>query len=144
MLADSNFIINFIVDRLITFFSKEKEFQLPMSLSKIDLLSIFIIGRYEKISMGKLAESINLPVSTATGMVNRLVKNGLVERVLNEANRRIINVRLSEKGRELIDSQRKLIDRNLDDIKTQLNDEEQEQGRRIFTKLLQGFESKEL
>ena len=51
--------------------------------------------------MTHLAESLGVPLSTATHTVDRLVAKGLVERNRSEEDRRVVEVQMSEYGRKL-------------------------------------------
>ena len=50
------------------------------------------------ITMSELAEAAHMPKQQMTKMVNRLVEPGLVERVYDPADRRVIRIRLTEKA----------------------------------------------
>lgn len=53
--------------------------------------------------MGHLAASLGVAMSTATGIVDRLVEQGLLVRQEDPEDRRLVVVRLSERGRETIE-----------------------------------------
>jgi len=48
-----------------------------------------------------LAESMSLETSTISGVLDRMQKKGLIDRVINKEDRREVQVRLTDKGREL-------------------------------------------
>ncbi|MBD0673178.1 MarR family winged helix-turn-helix transcriptional regulator [Kitasatospora sp. NPDC091335] len=52
---------------------------------------------------GNIADRLLISNSTMTNRVNRLEQAGLVERRLSPENRRIVIVRLTDKGREVVD-----------------------------------------
>jgi DNA-binding MarR family transcriptional regulator len=54
-----------------------------------------------RIMMSNLAESLGVPLSTATHTVDRLVAKGLVVRNRSEADRRVVEVEMSDYGRRL-------------------------------------------
>ncbi|MDI3257070.1 MAG: MarR family transcriptional regulator [Kyrpidia sp.] len=53
-------------------------------------------------SLAELSRRVGMSTSTASGIVDRLVRMGLVDRERDEADRRVVWVRLSEKGRALV------------------------------------------
>jgi len=53
--------------------------------------------------MGQLASSLGVAMSTATGIVDRLVEQGLLVRQEDPEDRRLVVVRLSEGGRETLE-----------------------------------------
>jgi DNA-binding MarR family transcriptional regulator len=54
------------------------------------------------VTMTDLAKRLDLPLSTATNRVERLFKIGILCRVRSELDRRIVEVQLSEHGRDLV------------------------------------------
>jgi DNA-binding MarR family transcriptional regulator len=54
-------------------------------------------------TVGALAEALAIAAPSATGIVDRLVERGLVERVRSEADRRVVQVSLSEGGRRAVE-----------------------------------------
>ncbi len=50
-----------------------------------------------------LAENLSLETSTISGILDRMQKKGLIDRVVNKEDRREVQVRITEKGRELED-----------------------------------------
>ena len=55
----------------------------------------------EPLTMSELSSTLNVPMSTATRIVDGLVKNDLAERVQDQHDRRIVRVGMSRNGREL-------------------------------------------
>jgi DNA-binding MarR family transcriptional regulator len=52
--------------------------------------------------MGVLAERTHQCSATLTGIIDRLIKMGLVERQRDESDRRLVLVRITEHGRRLV------------------------------------------
>lgn len=59
------------------------------------------IGRAESISLNELAELLNLENSTMSRTVNNLVTNELVERNIDQKDRRYVTISLTESGYKL-------------------------------------------
>jgi len=82
--------------------------------SKISLPQRFImefLDRNQGSKMKDLARFMNVTTAAATGIIERLVRDGYVVRVFDPNDRRIIRVRLTSKGSELVkrfDRQRRL------------------------------------
>lgn len=66
-----------------------------LSLTQLRVLAIL---RDRQLQMGDLASYLGLEKSTLTGLVSRAEKRGLVQRQASSADRRAIEVRLSEEG----------------------------------------------
>jgi DNA-binding MarR family transcriptional regulator len=67
---------------------------------------LFIIGHPGRgqITIGELAERLQIHHHSAVGLVNRLEDKGFVERVLNEADRRQVFIGLTGKGVSVLES----------------------------------------
>jgi DNA-binding MarR family transcriptional regulator len=53
--------------------------------------------------MSRLAEDLGVALPNATGIVDRLCERGLVERMPDAADRRVVRVCLTDAGRQLVD-----------------------------------------
>ncbi len=60
--------------------------------------AIVEIGRNDKVSLGDLANTLGLDKSTMSRTTNNLVESELVNRDLDQENRRYVNIQLTEKG----------------------------------------------
>lgn len=68
----------------------------------VQLKAMYRISSNPHISLGELAEKLRLTNSTVSGVIDRLVHSGLVERVVPPENRRIISLHLTDKGHEIL------------------------------------------
>ncbi len=69
------------------------------TLPRFDLLAQ--LDRFEDgLLLGELSRRMMVSNGNVTGLVERLVQAGLIERNISEADRRAVRVRLTEKGRE--------------------------------------------
>jgi len=66
-----------------------------------ELRVILLLGCNGSSKMSEIAEKLGMPLSTATGLLDRLVEKGLVERERSIEDRRIVQVDLTEKGHEI-------------------------------------------
>lgn len=64
-------------------------------------LAVRVVGRFPGISAGELAAILHLHPSTLTGILDRLVRNGLLERVADAADARRALFRLTARGRRV-------------------------------------------
>ncbi len=58
----------------------------------------------ESLTMGELSSELNVPMSTATRIVDGLVRAEMVERVNDSNDRRVVRVGMSQNGRELYET----------------------------------------
>ena len=75
--------------------------QPEVELSHAEFRLVAVLGHKSSAIMSDLAGMLNVPLSTATHTVDKLVAKGLVERGRADRDRRIVLVELSEKGRQL-------------------------------------------
>ena len=68
-------------------------------LSVTEIHTIEAIGMYTPRTMTEVACSLNITLGTLTAAINNLVKKGYVERKKSEADRRIVNIQLTKKGK---------------------------------------------
>jgi DNA-binding MarR family transcriptional regulator len=71
-----------------------------LGVTVVQLKALYRISLNPNISLGELAEKLRLTNSTVS---DRLVLSGLVERVVPPENRRSVLIRLTEKGRNVLD-----------------------------------------
>lgn len=50
------------------------------------------------VPISRFAEAVDIPRSTATGVVDRLVERGVIERAYDAVDRRMINIRVTPRG----------------------------------------------
>ena len=65
--------------------------------------SLYILGmlsKHEILSMSEIGCKLSMPKPHVTGQVDKLIAEEMVERVFDPNDRRIINVRMTEKGKE--------------------------------------------
>ncbi len=99
---DADSILDLFLENLKPLFFPESWLQLDMKFSKTEILSLLFIDKRGDITMTELAEYLNTPMSTANGIVERLVKKGYVSRSRSDTDRRIVVVCLTPEGRQLL------------------------------------------
>jgi len=71
------------------------------ALSLVHLNVLSVLEAEGPISMGRLAEALDVSVASATGIVSRMTTRGVVERRHDTADRRVVLVHLTEAGSEV-------------------------------------------
>jgi DNA-binding MarR family transcriptional regulator len=71
-----------------------------VSITTIHLLSM--LQHHGTVSMSRLAELLDVSLSNATGLIDRMEERGLVERVRDDEDRRLVLVRCTAGGAELL------------------------------------------
>ena len=72
-----------------------------LSMTHFHLL--VMLERHGDMSMSRLAELLDVSMSNATGLVDRLEERGLIERSRVPDDRRVVLVRVSEEGRRIME-----------------------------------------
>ena len=97
---------------------------IELSLTIAQLKSLFYIADQEKTNFKKLAEALGVTPPNITGIIDRLVEQGLVSRQENPEDRRIMLLEATEKGRSLLSSLRETRAIRMTQILTYMNVEE--------------------
>lgn len=66
------------------------------------IVSLDLLNTKGMLKMKDIAASLNISLPAVTGLVDRLHKIGMVKRVLDKADRRVIYVRLTNKGEKAL------------------------------------------
>ena len=85
----------------------------------------YSLYRKDTPTMGELSEALSVPLSTATRMVDWLVKNGYARRLPDPEDRRIVRVTLTSNGREIYKAIESYIEQRFQQILSCLTVEEQ-------------------
>jgi DNA-binding MarR family transcriptional regulator len=72
-----------------------------VGLSPTQLNVVKLLGEIGELSLSELSRRLAAQNSTVTGIVDRMVEAGLVERRQSEKDRRVWQIRLSERGRQV-------------------------------------------
>ena len=88
------------VDQEVRHFAAEPWIDLKMTITQ--LKSLFFIAAKGKTNFKKLADALGVTPPNITGIIDRLVEQGLVSRTENTEDRRIMLLQMTEKGQELI------------------------------------------
>jgi DNA-binding MarR family transcriptional regulator len=88
------------------------------------------------LNMSQLAELMRHTTPATTGLVDRLVDAGLVERFGHPKDRRQVLVRITDKGRELVEGMRRGIVRNILEIFKDISIEDQEAWVRVYRTII--------
>lgn len=135
-MTNYNELVDLFIDNIKKLFYPEEWIDIDLSFSKSELFALLILDRHKEIIMSQIADYISIPMSTATGVVDRLVKNGYLKRERSESDRRIVVIRLTDKGQELVDKFKKTLFKYIELINSNLTDEERNILFKVFFKVL--------
>ncbi len=64
--------------------------------------ALLLLRQHGDMTIGELGNKMYLASSTATDLIDRMERNGLVERFRDGSDRRVVRLRMLDKGREMI------------------------------------------
>jgi len=104
-------------------------------LTTLQIETLMHINNHPKISMREIGEHLKVSMSSATQLVERLVGNQLVIRLLDESDRRIIRLDLSEIGKKEIAHKHDCMKNKIKELYSVLTDAEIKEHLIIMKKL---------
>ena len=113
------------------------ERQLPRS----ELLALVLLQRHGERTMSELAEALGAPLSTASGIGERLARRGLVRRHRRPEDRRVVAVRLTKKGEAAAGKLREQFDGLLRRVAAALTEDELAQLLALLAKVSAAFQA---
>jgi DNA-binding MarR family transcriptional regulator len=89
----------------------------------------------DPLTMSELSTELNVPLSTATRIVDGLVKRDMVERVNDSKDRRVVRVKMSKNGRKLYETGTAYTKQRITKLLKDFSAEEQSQLLNLMNKL---------
>jgi MarR family transcriptional regulator, organic hydroperoxide resistance regulator len=89
-----------LVDRFLR--QNEADVWMDISLTMTQVKSLFFIANEGGVNFRKLAQALKVTPSNVTGIIDRLVEQGMVTRTENPEDRRMLMLQLTGKGEALI------------------------------------------
>ncbi len=74
---------------------------IPLGTTRVQWITMYYLYKYGSLTQNELSEKLDSKPSTVARLIDRMEKEGLVERVKDSKDRRIFNIVLSEKGKDL-------------------------------------------
>lgn len=87
------------ISRILTRFTSQNADSLGLTLQQMGILNI--ISAFPEITLKEITDKLSIPKSTVSVNVDSLVNLGLIDRKINEENRREIHLTSTPKGKEL-------------------------------------------
>ena len=82
----------------------------PLDITMPQAMILAAVHHKEAMRMTELAELMKTSCANCSTICQRLEKAGLLNRVRDEADRRVVNLELTDKSKEIIDSVKKKLD----------------------------------
>ena len=117
------------------------DFFVRRGVTQTQFLVLLAVHSYERCSMGTLARNMRVRMPTATGVVDRLVRDGFVRRSPCPEDRRQVFVELTPKGESFIRQFQGLVQHRWEDVLRILGADELQAFFRVITKLRESLQS---
>ncbi len=88
---------------------------------------LLLIESYDNPSISELGKKVRLAKSQMTGKIDQLTNDGLIKRIPDEKDRRILRVKLTPYGLRFIKTSQNLVEENMKQLLSPLNFEEVEE-----------------
>lgn len=105
------------------------------------LALVCLVRQGQGCQMGRLADEMHHTSPTMTGIIDRLVDAGLVERHSDSSDRRLVLVDLTDRGRELLEEVRLARQGQLNRALEELSDADVAQLKRLLALFLKGMQT---
>jgi len=106
-------------------------------------VGVVLSRQQEPLSMGELSKALDVPLSTATRIVDWWVKSGYAERSPDAQDRRVVRVALTKSGHGLLKTGNKLICQRVEQVLRRFTPEERETLVVLMRKLVASLENEE-
>ena len=106
-------------------------------------VGVALSSQQEPLSMGELSRVLDVPLSTATRIVDWWVKSGYAERSRDAQDRRVVRVALTQAGRDLLKAGNKLICQRVEQVLRRFTPDEREVLVVLLRKLVASLENEE-
>jgi len=97
---------------------------MDLNLTIAQLKSLFLIAHEGSMNTKRLAEELGVTSSNVTGIIDRLVKQGLVSRQENPEDRRMLQIQVTDQGEAILTSLREETVSSMSDVLARMSVEE--------------------
>lgn len=80
--------------------ASERVIRLGLSMAQLHIL--YVLQRNGQMTMSRLAEVLNVSLSNATGLIDRIEERGFIERIRVPEDRRIVLIRVTPEGERML------------------------------------------
>lgn len=105
------------------------------NLSVAEMHTLVAVGKHDPDTMTNIASKLLINVSTLSIAINKLEKKGYVERIRTEEDRRVVRIKLTNKGRKALEAHEKFYFNMVEEACGDMD----EQEKRIFIQSLENM-----
>ena len=100
---------------------------------------MLMVSHHNSLKISEISEKMGLSNSTVSGIIDRLESQGYVQRVRSKADRRIVNVTITEKMKTKVDQHENILDTVMTEALMTISDKELHQvseGMKLLSEIL--------
>lgn len=112
------------IDQFKVLLSAETWENILLNSSKNEILVLLLLYRGSDVNMSQIADYLAAPLNTTTGIVSRMEKKGMVDRVRSASDKRVVTIVLTESGRTQVGNIMSLVLKYGEKILSTLSSEE--------------------
>ena len=109
--------------------------QLDTTLTMIQLRTVMYISKNGTVKPTEIAKNFNITPASVTSQIDTLVGIGLIERVFNQDDKRVIEVTLTKQGKDLLPKEIKKLNESSSWIFKSLTEKDESQLLEILRKI---------
>lgn len=91
-----------IFDQIKMLISQDIWENILLNCTKNEMLVLILLYRGAQVNMTQIADYLSIPLNTATGIVTRMEKKAMVERVRSMEDKRVVTIVLTDAGKKQI------------------------------------------
>lgn len=112
------------------------------NISFPQMLILDILNVKQSIRMGELAKYLSVSMAAATGIVDRLVKQGLAIRTSSPTDRRVVNINITDRGKKRMQKCNEIKQKTIIEIFGGLTEADRNKYLEILRKILKHLNEK--
>lgn len=91
-----------IIDQFRVVFNQELWENILMNCTKNEMFVLLHLHRQSDVNMSSIAEYLDVPLNTATGIVSRMEKKHMVMRIRSKEDKRVVTIMLTDQGKQQV------------------------------------------
>lgn len=97
---------------------------LPLGVTHTQMMVIFNLDHHGRMNISELSERMEMPKSNISAICSRLEESGLVTRIRDQADARIVYIELTPNAKDLTRRAKTIVDREHDRLAERLSEQE--------------------
>ena len=107
-----------------------------LSITYVQWNALYYLGQTRMINQKELTDMMNIKSSTVVRLIDRMERDGLLKRVKNSEDRRLVYLELTDKGKTLRETLLPEVEKFRCDISRDINKEDLESFNRVLAQML--------